>query len=115
MQAALLVLLIVEVLASAFYCLRSWVWLGWQQTGPEAFPGSPDAYYLYESAMLGASWSGGLLIGLWVGSAGAVVASQVSTPKPHPRGVRTISGAVVALPALAFVSAKVLATLQGPQ
>jgi hypothetical protein len=63
---AFVALLVVEILVILVFAWRSWLWLGWSKIGPDAFPGSPDAAYLYYACQRGAIWSARLLVCTWI-------------------------------------------------
>jgi hypothetical protein len=107
MRKAFLALLSFEFLIIASFARCSWIWLGWSKVGPDAFPGSPDAAYLYYSSQQAAMWSERLLIGTWV-FAGVSLAICLRSPSKRKEIGPAIAVAVVALPVLALLTSHLL-------
>jgi hypothetical protein len=107
MRKAFLALISVELLVIAGFARYSWVWLGWSKVGPNAFPGSPDAAYLYYSSQQAAMWSERLLIGTWA-FAGLSLAICLRSPARRKEIVPAIAGALIALPVLAVLTSHLL-------
>jgi hypothetical protein len=64
-----------EAVAIALYCWFLWRWVEWKSLGPNAFPGSPDAFALYFHALSRHQWSTALLEGIWLGGIACAVPS----------------------------------------
>jgi hypothetical protein len=113
MRRAFLALLLVELLVITGFAWRSWVWLEWSKLGPDAFPGSPDAAYLYYTCQRAALWSGRFLIGTWI-FAGASLAICSTSPSRRTEISPAVGGALVALPVAALLISHLLgASAQG--
>jgi hypothetical protein len=84
-------------------------WFGWAAAGPKAFPGSPDAAYLYDSAKHGVFWSEGLLVGLWLGSLGALYISREAFESANWKAVSLLRILIVFTPIIALATAKIIA------
>jgi hypothetical protein len=56
-----------EIFIILVFCWALWLWLDWKPVGPNAFPGSPDAGWMYGNAYAGYHWANGLLEGVWLG------------------------------------------------
>ena len=107
MRVAFLALISIELLVIAGFAWCSWVWLGWSKVGPDAFPGSPDAAYLYYSSQHAALWSERLVIGTWA-FAGLSLAMCSRSPSRRKEISPAIGGALIALPVFAVLTSHLL-------
>src|SRR5689334_10058486 len=74
-----LVLLGLELVTVSVCAWRSWLWVSWKKVGPDAFKGSPDATYLYESCKQLALHGEWALLGVWI----CAVILLLATPRPN--------------------------------
>jgi hypothetical protein len=92
MTRALSIYLAIEGLIIGLYYWKLQIWLGWKPVGPDAYPRSPDASWLYFSANDSYQWSSGLLMGVWLGGIASVLLCRREFSKP---GTSTLHKALV--------------------
>jgi hypothetical protein len=88
--------LVFELLVILVFCWALWLWLGWKPGGPNAFPGSPDAGWLYSNAYSGYHWANGLLEGVWLGGLAFVVAVRRVSPDQRLSRLRNALSVAIA-------------------
>lgn len=98
MQHTLVFYLLVELLGSIFYFWRSWLWHGWKAIGSEGFSDSPDASFLYSSALSGYFLAQGVMLGLLLGSIAIAVLTSSSQKVSINRSLPILRISVVLLP-----------------
>lgn len=93
------ILLLAQVIGAAAFAWRYIVWSGWEQVGPDAFPGSPDAALLYENARWSYQWSAVALCMLWgAGLIALLVSRRLKLPSAQNWGSALLGRVAVAMP-----------------
>jgi hypothetical protein len=87
-----------EAIAIAVYCWLLRGWIGWKSVGPAAFPGSPDASWLYSSASQGYQWATGFLEGVWLAGIVGALILKAPTAQPNSRLRNSLLIAIGVLP-----------------
>ncbi len=88
--------LVLELLVIFVFCRALWLWLGWKLGGPNAFPGSPDARWLYSNAYSGYHWANGLPEGVWLGGIACVIAARCVSPDQRLSRLRNALSVAIA-------------------
>jgi len=102
MRRALILFLTVEIFVVGLYAWRAYVWYGWRQVGPDAFPGSPDAVYLYQSAERSSTWIEGLVVGILIGAVGISLSYRASSYQPGSKAEAALRAAICVVPLVAL-------------
>jgi hypothetical protein len=109
MTRALSLYLVFEVLVILVFCWALWLWLGWKPGGPSAFPGSPDAGWLYANAYAGYHWATGLLEGVWLGGiAYVVLVRRVASDRESSRLRNVLFIAIAVTPIACLIAGHIL-------
>jgi hypothetical protein len=100
--------LAIEGIAIALYCWLLWGWIGWKAVGPHAFPGSPDASWLYFRSLEYCRWATGFLVGVWVGGVVCVLMLRLSANNDSMRIRNVVSVTLIAGPPVFLIAGHIL-------
>lgn len=89
----------------AIFAWSTYGWYGWLRVGAGAFPGSPDAVYLYSTSQQRFSWTGGLVAGLGIG---ALALMTMQRDLARTRAEAVIASLSVVVPLVALLAAVAL-------
>jgi hypothetical protein len=105
-----IIYLAVEAIAVAVYGWLLWRWMGWKTIGSNAFPGSPDARWLYFNSLENFQLATGFLQGLWIGGIVYVFALQADLHQCPMRVRNTLRAALIVLSPVALIAGHILET-----
>jgi hypothetical protein len=111
MRRILFFFLLIELLAAAFYCWSAWQWFDWCATGPNAFPGSPDAFFLARGAFSDYMRAQGLMLGGIPGGVAVAFLASISHGAQMMKSTRALQISIVLLPVAVLVSVYVIGVL----
>lgn len=100
--------LLIELLTAAFYCWSAWQWFDWRATGPNAFPGSPDAFILARSAFYDYLQAQGIMLGEIPGGVAIAFFASISRGAQIMKSTRALQIGIVLLPVAVLVSVYVI-------
>jgi hypothetical protein len=108
MRRILVFFLLIELLATAFYCWSAWQWFDWRAVGPNAFPGSPDAFFYAHSAFSDYLRAQGFMLGGILGGVAVAFLVSISHGAQITKSTRALQISIVLLPVAVLASVYVI-------
>ncbi len=108
MSRLITIYLVIEAIAVALYCWLLWGWMGWKAVGPNAFPGSPDAAWLYSSSLEYCRWATGFVEGVWIGGIACVLFLRSGANQGPIRLRNAVSVTLLAVPPAFLIAGHIL-------
>lgn len=104
MRRTLVFFLLIESFAEAFYCYSAWQWFEWRAAGPNAFPGSPDAFFYFRSALSDYLRAQGIMFGVLIGGVGVALLASISQGAQITKSTRVLQISILLFPVAVLAS-----------